>query len=214
VALRERFARIGVVPGKRFEPAKLSPEIQQALRDGMADAWADFDGMKTRVSEGKITSGDLFGTREFLQNDYLKRMTGAVLGIYGNDKQEAMYPPYYVDASRQKLDGAHRYTIRFAPGQLLPVHAFWSLTMYDEPDKMLVANPINRYLLNSPMMPQFKKDADGGLTLRIQNESPGKDLEANWLPAPKGPFSVMMRLYWPKDEAVDSRFGRHHLSNA
>jgi hypothetical protein len=78
--------------------------------------------------------------------------------------------------------------------------------MYDQPDSLLVANPINRYLLNSPMMPQFKKDADGGLTLLIQNESPGTDLESNWLPAPKGPFSVIMRLYWPKDEALDGRW--------
>ena len=88
----------------------------------------------------------------------------------------------------QKLDGANRYTLRFAPGQLPPVNAFWSLTMYELPQSLLVANPINRYLINSPMLPQFKRDADGGVTLLIQNESPGKDKEANWLPAPKGPF--------------------------
>ena len=78
--------------------------------------------------------------------------------------------------------------MRFAPGQLPPVNAFWSLTMYELPQSLLVANPLNRYLINSPMLPQFKRDADGGLTLLIQNESPGKDKEANWLPAPKGPF--------------------------
>ena len=112
-----------------------------------------------------MTSGDLFGTREYLKNNYLYRMAAAVLGIYGNSKQEAMYPVYAVDADGQKLDGANRYTVRFAPGQLPPVNAFWSLTMYELPQSLLVANPINRYLLNSPMLPQFVKDADGGLTL-------------------------------------------------
>ena len=99
--------------------------------------------------------------------------------------------------------------MRFAPGQLPPVNAFWSLTMYELPQSLLVANPINRYLLNSPMLPQLAKDADGGLTLYIQNESPGKDKEANWLPAPKGPFSMAMRLYWPKEEATKASGRRH-----
>ena len=113
-----------------------------------------------------MTSGDVFGTREFLKNNYLYRMAAAVLGIYGNSKQEAMYPVYGVDADGQKLDGANRYTLRFAPGQLPPVNAFWSLTMYELPESLLVANPINRYLINSPMLPQLKKDADGGLDAR------------------------------------------------
>jgi hypothetical protein len=84
-----------------------------------------------------------------------------------------------------------------------PVNAFWSLTMYDLPQSLLVANPLNRYLINSPMLPELKKDADGGLTMYIQNESPGKDLEPNWLPAPKGPFSMYLRMYWPKEAALD-----------
>jgi len=78
--------------------------------------------------------------------------------------------------------------------------------MYDLPAQLLVANPINRYLINSPMLPNLTLDADGGLTLLIQNETPGKDKEANWLPAPKGPFLMAMRLYWPKDEALDGRW--------
>lgn len=205
-ALRARFAEIGIAPGKHFDASALSPEMRQAIQAGMADAWASFNGMVARVNKGEVTSGDLFGTRAFLQNDYLKRMTAAALGIYGNTKQEAMYPAYYVDSTGQKLDGAHRYTLRFAPGQLPPVNSFWSLTMYDQPASLLVANPINRYLLNSPMLPGFAKDADGGLTLIIQNESPGKAKEANWLPAPKGPFSVIMRLYWPKQEALDGKW--------
>jgi hypothetical protein len=133
----------------------------------------------------------------------MARMAGAILGIYGNSKEEALYPLYSVDAAGTPLEGTHRYTLRFAPGELPPVHAFWSLTMYELPASLLVANPINRYLINSPMLPDMKRDADGSITLYIQNESPGKDKEANWLPAPKGPFLMFMRLYWPKPAALD-----------
>jgi hypothetical protein len=125
-----------------------------------------------------------------------------VNGIYGNSRQEAMYPVYAVDADGEKLDGANRYTLRFAQGQLPPVNAFWSLTMYEAPSILLVDNPLKRYLLNSTMLPQFKRDADGGLTFLIQHDSPGKALESNWLPAPAGPFIAFMRLYWPKEEAL------------
>jgi hypothetical protein len=95
-----------------------------------------------------------------------------------------------------------------------PVNAFWSLTMYEQPASLLVANPIKPYLVNSPMLPQFTRDADGGLTLIIQNESPGKDKEANWLPAPKGPFSMIMRLYWPKAEATEGKWTAPPLQQA
>jgi hypothetical protein len=209
-----RFARIGVGAGETLDASKLSPEMKAAIEQGMAEAWADFAGLKKEFDAGKLTAGDVFGTREYLKNNYLYRMGAAVLGIYGNSKQEAMYPAYYVDGAKQKLDGANRYSLRFAPGQLPPVNAFWSMTMYEEPASLLVANPINRYLLNSPMLPQFKRDADGGLTLFIQNESPGKDEEANWLPAPKGPFSMITRLYWPKDEAVEGKWTAPPLRRA
>lgn len=201
--LRARFATIGVGAGLPFDPGTLAPETQQAIAQGMADAWADFAAGLTLVKEGKLTSGDVFGTREFLQNNYLYRMLAAALGIYGNTQAEAIYLPYYVDADGQPLNGAKRYTLRFGPGQLPPANSFWSLTMYAEPSKLMVANPLNRYLLNSTLLAQFKQDADGGLTLLIQHESPGKDHEANWLPAPAGPFSMMMRLYWPQAAALD-----------
>jgi hypothetical protein len=204
--LMARFARIGVGAGKSFDASKLSPELRTAIEQGMADAWADLARLQKRIDAKEVTLGDLFGTREYLKNNYLYRMAAAVNGIYGNSKQEAMYPIYAIDADDQKLDGSKRYTVRFAPGQLPPVNAFWSLTMYELPASLLVANPLNRYLLNSPMLPQFKKDADGGLTLYIQNESPGNDKEANWLPAPKGPFVMFMRLYWPKEEALEGKW--------
>jgi hypothetical protein len=212
--LMTRFAKIGVGAGKTFDASTLPPDIKTAVEQGMADAWVDLEGLKKQVDAGKVTSGELFGTREYLKNNYLYRMAAAVLGIYGNSKQEAMYPVYAIDAGGQKLDGANKYTVHFAPGELPPVHAFWSLTMYDLPQSLLVANPINRYLLNSPMLPQFVKDADGGLTFYVQNETPGKDKEPNWLPAPKGPFFIAMRLYWPKDEALDGKWKQPPMTKA
>jgi hypothetical protein len=205
-ALMARFAKIGVGAGKNFDASHLSPEMKTAIEQGMADAWAAFAEFKKRFDAKEVTAGDVFGTRQYLKNNYLYRMAAAVLGIFGNSKAEAMYPMYALDAGGQKLDGAQRYTLRFAPGQLPPVHAFWSLTMYELPSSLLVANTLNRYLLNSAMLPQFKFDEDGGLTLYIQNESPGKDNDANWLPAPKGPFFMAMRLYWPKAEAIDGKW--------
>ena len=204
--LMTRFARIGVGAGQTFDERKLSPAMNTAVEQGMADAWKDFAALQRRVDAKEVTSGDMLGTREHLNNNYLYRMAAAVLGIYGNSQAEAMYPIYSVDADGQKLDGTHHYVVRFGPGQLPPLNAFWSLTMYELPSSLLVANPLHRYLLNSPMLPQFKRDADGGLTLLVQNESPGKDKEANWLPAPKGPFFVAMRLYWPKEEALEGKW--------
>ncbi len=205
--LMARFAKIGVGPGKPFNADKLSPEMKAAIEQGMKDAWTEFaDFKKNQVDTGKVTSGDMIGTREHLKGNYLYRMAAAVIGIYGNSKEEAMYPIYGVDADGHPLNGANRYVLRFAPGKLPPVNAFWSLTMYELPASLLVANPINRYLINSPMLPELKPDPDAGVTLLIQNASPGKDKEANWLPAPRGPFLVVMRLYWPKEAALDGRW--------
>jgi hypothetical protein len=201
--LMARFAKIGIGAGKTFDASTLSPEMTTAIGQGIADAWADLAALRKRVDAGEVISGDMFGTRRYLKNHYLYRMAAAVLGIYGNSKEEAMYPVYATDSDGTKLDGANKYTVRFAADQLPPANAFWSLTMYNLPQSLLVANPINRYLLNSPMLPQFVNDADGGLTFYVQNRSPGKDKEPNWLPAPKGPFFIAMRLYWPKQEALE-----------
>jgi hypothetical protein len=204
IDLRARFARIGIEPGKRFDAASLSPEMRKALEDGIADAWATVaEYKKTEIDTGKVSSADSFGTRAFLGDRYLDRMTAAVFGIYGNAKEEALYPAYFVDAGGQPLTGANRYALRFPPGALPPVNAFWSLTLYALPSSLLYANALDRYLINSPMLPDLKKDADGGLTLLVQHDSPGTGEESNWLPAPEGPFFVAMRLYWPKPAALD-----------
>jgi hypothetical protein len=134
-------------------------------------------------------------------------MLAAVDGIYGNSKEEALYPSYRVDSDGQRLDGARGlYTLRFPPGQLPPVEAFWSLTMYELPSRLLVENPLGRYVINSSMLTSLKRDAVGGLTLYIQHASPGKHNEANWLPAPNGPFYLVLRLYWPTAAALSNRW--------
>jgi hypothetical protein len=211
--LMARFAKIGVGAGKTIDVGALATEMKTALEQGMADAWAEFENLqKQKIDTGEITLGEMFGTREYLKNNYLYRMAAAVNGIYGNSKEEAMYPVYAIDAAGQKLNGANKYTVHFASDQLPPVNSFWSLTMYELPQSLLVANPINRYLLNSPMLPQFVKDADGGITFYVQNQSPGKDKEPNWLPAPEGPFIMFMRLYWPKDEALNGTWKQPPLT--
>lgn len=203
--LMARFAKIGVGANKMLDVEALSPEMKQAISDGIADAWKELDHlMKTDIAAGQVTSGDLFGTREYLKNNYLYRYAGAVLGIYGLSKDEAIYPMYRADADGDSLDASkHSYTLRFEPGEFPPVNAFWSVTLYKLPESLLSANPLNRYLINSPMLSDLKKDADGGLTIHIQHESPGNEKEFNWLPTPDGPFWMAMRLYWPEPEALD-----------
>ncbi len=201
--LMARFAELNIGAGKDFNWEAFSPEIQAAVQAGIGDAWGEMAKLKERVDAGEVGSADAFGTREHLKNNYLYRMAAAVLGIWGNIAAEAIYPTYYVDADGKKLNGAHHYAVRFPLGQLPPVNSFWSLTMYDLPDSLLVANPLNRYLLNSTMLDDFVRDEDGGITLYLQHDAPGKDKEPNWLPAPEGPFSATLRLYWPKPEALN-----------
>ena len=205
--LRDRFATLGIAADGSFNADKLTPEIRKAVEAGMADAWAELATFKKdKVDTGQVTSGQVFGTREQLNGNYLYRMAGAVLGIYGNSSSEAMYPVLSTDSDGAPLTGADNYTLTFAPGQLPPVNAFWSVTMYKLPESLLVANPINRYLINSPMLPDLVKNPDGSLTIYVQNTSPGPEKEANWLPSPDGPFTLYMRLYSPKPEALDGNW--------
>lgn len=199
--LRARFASIDI--GAGFSAEALTPEMRAALEAGIADAWAEFSTLKRQIDTGHVTAGQLFGTKEYLNGNYLYRMAAAVLGIYGNSEQEAMYPVLATDADGQSLSGANNYTLTFAAGQLPPVNAFWSVTMYKMPESLLVDNPIDRYLINSPMLPDLVKNPDGGVMIYVQNSSPGADQEANWLPAPPGPFVAALRLYWPTAEALD-----------
>lgn len=205
-AMMQGFAKLGVGPGLTFDEQALPADIREAIKAGIADAWKDFDSLGQQVARGEISTSRFLGSREYLGNNYLYRMRATVTGLYGNDREETLYPPFYLDASGQKLDASqHRYTLRFAPGQLPPVNAFWSLTLYDA-QRLLVANPLNRYLINSPMLADLKRDPDGGITLYLQHQQPEDAKLANWLPAPNGPFYVAGRLYWPKPEALDGQW--------
>lgn len=203
-ALRDRFATLGIGPDGDYDADALTPEMRSAVEAGMADAWTEYDAFKKdRIDTGEVTSAQLFGSREDLKDNYLYRMAGAVLGIYGNSAAEAIYPGAFNDSAGAPLTGANNYVYRFAPGQLPPVNAFWSLTMYELPGSVLVANPMNRYLISSTMLPSLVRDPDGGYTFTVQNASPGIEKESNWLPAPKGPFALVLRLYWPKPDALN-----------
>ena len=199
--LRAKFASIGIGPGKTFNFKDLSLEHKVAVGLGVKDGYAAIE--KRRNSIGRDINGWLvaaaFGDRAFFNGDYELRAAAALAGIYGNDAAEAMYPIAITDNTGAALDGSkHAYTLTFGKDQLPPVNAFWSVTMYDGKTQLLINNPINRYLINSPMLPAMKKNTDGSLTLYIQKDSPGKGKEANWLPAPDGPVYMIMRLYWPK----------------
>jgi hypothetical protein len=188
--LRRRFATIGVVPGQPF--AAGDEARQAALIRGMQEGLAE---MGARVKRTQ-SSAELFGSREFLKDDYLTRAAAALAGIFGNAAEEFLGIGYQADATGQAFDGRHRYRIRFAPRDLPPVAAFWSITAYT-PERLLYANPLQRYKIGSSMLPQLHPDADGGYTLYVQHVSPGAGLEANWLPVPAGPFGLTFRTYLP-----------------
>jgi hypothetical protein len=203
IPLREKFAKIGIGPGRKVEPKNLSPEMKASLGDAIKAAFAKIgqtaDDVGTVVNGWQI--GAAAGSREFYKGNWALRAAAAKLGIYGNDAAEATYPITRNDVNSITLDGSkHTYLMTFPAGQLPPVNAFWSVTMYDGRTQLLIENPINRYLINSPMLSQLKKNPDGSLTVYIQKDSPGKEKESNWLPAPDGPMFIVMRLYWPKTE--------------
>ena len=203
--LRAKFARIGIGPGVSYELPKIG-NAKVATELGIKEGYEAIDKQRNEI--GKETNGwrvgSAFGDRAFYHGDYTLRAAAALAGIYGNDAVEALYPLALADSTGAKLDGSKsNYTITFPADAYPPVNAFWSVTMYDGKTQLLIENPINRYLINSPMLPNMKKSADGSLTIYIQNKSPGKDKEANWLPAPDGPIYMVMRLYWPKEEALN-----------
>jgi hypothetical protein len=201
--IRAKLARIGIGAGKTFNFKDLSlahkAEVLLGMKEGEKKVEAKVARMGQKVNGWHV--GAAFGDRAFYHGNWLLRAAAAKAGIYGNDAAEAMYPMTKSLPDGEPLDGSkHNYTLTFAAGQFPPVNAFWSVTMYDGKTQLLIENPINRYLINSPMLPTMKKNPDGSLTLYIQKDSPGKDKESNWLPAPNDPIYLVMRLYWPKTE--------------
>ena len=202
--VRARLATIGIGSGKTGAWKDLPPEHRAALMEGMKAGDEKVDqflasGMKN--INGWLV-GAFFGDREFYKGNWLLRAGAAKAGLYGNDAVEATYPFCRTTATGETLDGSkHNYTLTFPAGQLPPVNAFWSVTMYDGQSQLLIKNPLNRYLINSPMLPGMKTNPDGSLTIYIQKDSPGADKEPNWLPAPNDTIYLCLRLYWPKTEA-------------
>lgn len=207
--LRDNFAKIGIEAGKPFPLAQLTAEQKEALVAGVKSG---LEKIKRKVAtlgkdENGWRVGGAQGNRAFYKGDWTLRAAAAMAGIYGNDEVEALYPLLATDSEGNKPDcSTKRYTLTFPTGQLPPVNAFWSVTMYDGKTQLLIDNPINRYLINSPMLTDMRRNADGSLTIYIQKDSPGKEKEANWLPAPDGPIYVAMRLYWPKEEALNGKW--------
>jgi hypothetical protein len=194
-----RMAKIGIVPGKPFDISKLDPAVQAALKNLPQTALEKIEANKANlggmVNGWVITKGlGVYGT------DYMKRAVVAAFGWPANREKDAVYPYTEVDSDGKPLSGANKYTVTFAKGQTPPVNGFWSITMYEiDQGWWFVPNRLNKYTV-SPRN-NLKDNADGSVTLYFQNESPGKDKESNWLPAPKGPFILMLRMYGPKQTA-------------
>ena len=206
-----QLKKIGFEPGKSFELGKANPAIRKALESAPEDAqqlMAWKVPTLARVVNGWSMNTDTMGV---YGNYYLKRAIIAQLGLGANLPEDAIYPINLADESGKPLDGANRYTLHFAKTDMPPAEAFWSVTLYDA-DGFQVANPVNRFAVSSWM--PFKYAADGSLDLYFQNDSPGADKEANWLPAPKGPFNLTMRLYAPKSEALTGKWNPPPVTRA
>jgi hypothetical protein len=198
-----QMKRIGIEPGKSFDIDKVDPVVRKALDGAPAVAQKLMEWKVptlARVANGWSMNTDTMGV---YGNYYLKRAIVAQLGLGANVPEDAIYPLNLGDEAGRPLDGANKYTLHFEKGATPPVNAFWSVTLYDS-DGFQVANPLNRFAVSSWM--PLKYEPDGSLTLYLQNESPGKDKEANWLPAPKGAFNLTVRLYAPKSEALTGKW--------
>jgi hypothetical protein len=198
-----RMERIGIVPGQSFDFEKLDPAVKKALETAPQDAQQLMKWKLpnlARVANGWSMNTDTMGV---YGNYYLKRAIITQQGLGANVPEDAIYPLNLGDDAGEPLDGAHKYTIHFDNGATPPVNAFWSITLYDS-EGFQVGNVLNRFALSSYM--PFKLNGDGSLDLYFQNESPGKDKEVNWLPAPKGPFNLCMRLYAPKSDALTGKW--------
>jgi hypothetical protein len=192
----EKMAKIGIGPGKDFNIAKLDQAVAKGLERVPKAAFEEIMAYFTKA--GTHENGWMFTTKAGIYGTaYLDRALITAFGLGANRPQDAIYPTSEADADGKPYSGANKYVMHFAKGQTPPANGFWSLTMYNA-DYFFVDNKLNKYTV-SPRN-DSKYNEDGSLDLYIQNESPGKDKEANWLPAPKDKFILMMRLYWPKEK--------------
>jgi hypothetical protein len=198
-----QLKKIGFERGKSYHVQKLDPAIRNALASAPEDAkqlMARKLPTLARVVNRWSMNTDTMGV---YGNYYLKRAIVAQVGLGANLPEDSIYPLNLGDQSGKPLDGANKYILHFEKGETPPVNAFWSVTLYDS-EGFQVANPLNRFAVSSWM--PFKYKPDGSLDLYFQNESPGADQEVNWLPAPKGPFNLTMRLYAPKSDALTGKW--------
>jgi hypothetical protein len=197
-----KLAKIGIVPGQDFDASKLEPAVAKGLAAAPKPAQDKIMAwMKEGVVAGdaKLDDGWYFTTKTGLYGtSYRQRALVTAIGLGANRPQDAVYPTSQGPELLKTYSGDRKYVMHFNKGELPPVDGFWSLTMYDA-DYFFVPNPINRYTVSQRN--KLKVNADGSVDLYVQNESPGKDKEQNWLPAPKDKFVLMMRLYWPKEKA-------------
>jgi hypothetical protein len=206
-----RMKRIGLEAGKSFDAEKVEPAVRKALEAAPESAQKLMEWKVrslARVANGWSMNTDTMGV---YGNYYLKRAIVAQVGLGANVPEDAIYPLNLGDEDGRPLDGANRYTIRFEKGETPPADAFWSITLYD-PEGYQVGNSLNRFAVSSWM--PFKYNADGSLDLYFQSESPGKDREANWLPAPKGPFNLTMRLYAPRSGVLSGKWNPPPVTRA
>jgi DNA sulfur modification protein DndE len=195
----ERISKIGIVAGHKLEQAQLNPNIARVLQ--LVPRLAQEKILAHVSKAGKTINGwDFILKTGQYGTDYLQRAFIAAVGLGANLPEDAIYPSTHVDSRGQQLDGTYKYVIHFEKGQMPPVKGFWSLTLYNN-QYFFVKNPLNRYNLSS--RDPFKYNSDGSLDLYIQNSPPDKEKEANWLPAPKGPFVLTFRFYWPEKELLD-----------
>jgi hypothetical protein len=196
-----RFEAIGIGPGKTFDTSGMDAAagrgLEQSLRAGQERIKAEATKQLGTIVNGWSVMSEKLGK---YGTDYLFRAVVAMVGVGANLPADAVYPHAMADSAGQPLSGANRYVTRFLKGELPPVNAFWSLTMYND-KQAFVKNPIDRYAIGD--RDKLRADADGSVTIHIQKDSPGAEKESNWLPAPPGPFNVFMRLYWPKQEILD-----------
>lgn len=215
--LRKRFAKIGLGRDEPFDINTFSPEIAEAIKAGVKDGFKEIEAFIAKETKDPLVSAKIFGTRNFLTksaaanygltNFYILRAVAAHTGLYGNSGAEATYPLYMADSDGMPLNASdNKYTLTFKSEDLPPVKSFWSLSMYDGPTQLFIHNPLDRYLLSSSMIDQFIKEEDGSIIFYIQKNSPGKDKEANWLPAPDGPLYMVMRLYGPEPDALEGKW--------
>ena len=189
-ALMARFSRIGIGPGRHFDPQRLDPATRNAIEEGIAAAAANL----RRKALAQNSSKGFFGTREELGSDYLTyRARGQCWGSTATAPSEALYASQQTGPDGQVLDGRRRLVLHFPANQLPPVSEFWSITMYSLPQHLLVANPIDRYSIGD-RSEGLKLGPDGSLEIYLQHENPGPDKVSNWLPAPAGPFFFVARL--------------------